>query len=162
MRIATARLVDVAVIGFFAIFVYEARGWRLEARLYPWVVGIAMLGLAVVHLILGSREGGGGPSPGSAGVGTRHAPGMDGGDARRRAFGVFAWSVGLLAAIWLVGFGIAVPLFVLLYLKIQAGEGWRLALVLAGVAGLAFWGLFDRLLHLPLPDGQLFSWLGPR
>ena len=36
-------LFDLAIIIFFVIFVYEARDWRLQARLYPWVIGIPML-----------------------------------------------------------------------------------------------------------------------
>lgn len=164
MNVVPARLVDLAIVGFFAIFVYEARNWKLEARLYPWVVGIAMLVLAVAHLIRELARDGDErlPSPGSAPVDSRRATDLDGGRDQRRAFGVFAWSLGLLAGIWLIGFGSAVPLFLLLYLKAQSRETWGLSVVLAGVAGLAFWGLFDWFLHLPLPDGIVFSWLDPR
>ena len=57
MRLKPQLLLDLAVIIFFVIFVYEARDWRLQARLYPWVIGIPMVGLSVIHMIRGVKGG---------------------------------------------------------------------------------------------------------
>ena len=72
----------------------------------------------------------------------------------------FAWILGFFAAIVLLGFPIAVPLFVLLYLKGQGREGWVLSIVMTVAVWGLFYGLFDRLLHLPFPAGWLLTWLG--
>jgi hypothetical protein len=53
-----------------------------------------------------------------------------------------------------------VPLIVFLYLKVQSRESWLLSVTLAVFAWLFFYGLFDRLLHIPFPDGEIFNWLG--
>jgi hypothetical protein len=63
----------------------------------------------------------------------------------------------LLAAIVLLGFSISVPLFVFLYLKLQGKESWILSVVLAAVAWVFVYGLFDQLLHLPFPQGWLLA-----
>jgi hypothetical protein len=35
-----------------------------------------------------------------------------------------------------------------------------MSLVLTSAAWLIFWGLFERALRLPLPEGKIFLWLG--
>jgi len=37
---------------FFIVFAYMAKDWRLQARMYPWVIGIPMVVLAFIQLIL--------------------------------------------------------------------------------------------------------------
>ena len=66
------------------------------------------------------------------------------------------WMLGFFAAIVLVGFMIAVPLFLFLYLKLQAREGWPMSIGLTLIVFAAFYGLFEALLHLPFPAGLLF------
>lgn len=159
MKFKPSLLFELAVIVFFAVFVYEARDWRLQARLYPWAIGIPMLILAVIHLVSELR---GGPA-GAAGRSTANpvdvpfAPGVDAVSARRRAITAFCWIFGFFGAIWLFGFNFVVPAFVFAYLKFQSREGWVLSLVLTGAAWLLFWGLFVRLLSLPFPPGAVFS-----
>ncbi|MEK7341388.1 MAG: hypothetical protein AABZ69_04130, partial [Candidatus Binatota bacterium] len=50
MKFRLPLLFDLLIIIFFVIFVYEARDWRLQARLYPWAIGITMLVLALIHI----------------------------------------------------------------------------------------------------------------
>ena len=65
--------------------------------------------------------------------------------------------VGFFAAILLVGFLAAVPLFVLAYLRLQGRESWPLSLVFTAVVWGVFYGLFDLMLHLPFPSGYLID-----
>ena len=37
---------------FFCVFVYEAKEWRMQARLYPFAIGIPMLIFAIVQFVL--------------------------------------------------------------------------------------------------------------
>jgi len=48
----------------------------------------------------------------------------------------------------------------LLYLRLQGGEGWIMSLVITVIVWVVFYGLFDALLHLPFPAGWLLAWLG--
>ena len=77
--------------------------------------------------------------------------------ARKRTTSILAWILGFLVLIVLVGFPLAVPLFVFLYLRIAGREGWVLTVLLTAVSWLFMEGLFNRFLHLPFPQGWLFS-----
>ena len=154
---------SLLLIVFFALFVWLAKDWRLQARLYPWAIGIPMLVLALVHTIR-EFKGRDNKQPvaqaGDTPVDFRFTRGIDPEVARRRAINIFSWIFGFFAGIWLFGFHLTIPAFFFLYLKLQSGERWGVSLVCSGVAWCIFWGLFDRLLHLPFPEGAIFSWLG--
>lgn len=161
MKFRLPLLFDLLIIIFFVIFVYEARDWRLQARLYPWAIGIPMLALALIHIIWELKGGKKPSSPTSnAPVDFSFTKGIDPVLARRRAINIFSWIFAFFLGIWLFGFAIAIPAFVFLYLKVQSAEGWGLSLALTGGAWFMFWGLFDWLLRLPFPEGQLLIWLG--
>ncbi len=68
---------------------------------------------------------------------------------------IWAWLIGLYAAIWIVGFPIAVPLWVFAYSKYY-GSYWITSLSLTAVAWAFIYGIFERSLHVPWPDSLLF------
>ncbi len=160
MKLRPQVLLSLVVAIFFIVFAYQAKDWRLQARLYPWAIGIPMLILAVLQVVLDLK--GVGPKQGAnaAPVDMQLAARADPAVARRRTINIFSWIVGYLVAVWLLGFGYCVPLIVFLYLKVQSRESWLLSVALAAIAWIFFYGLFDRLLHIPFPDGELFNWLG--
>jgi hypothetical protein len=160
MKIRSQAVLGAILVVFFAVFVYQARDWRLQARLYPWAIGIPMLILAVVQVVLDLKGIGPKKSANDAPVDVQFAARTDPVLARRRTINIFSWILGYVFSIWLIGFAYSVPLIVFLYLKVQSREKWPLSIALTAMAWLFFWALFDRLLHLPFPEGQLFSWLG--
>jgi hypothetical protein len=160
MKIRPQLLLALILVVFFALFVYVAKDWRLQARLYPWAIGIPMLALAVVQVVLDLKGIGAKQGRDDAPVDVRFAERADPALARRRAINIFSWIVGYIIAIWLIGYFYSVPLLVFLYLKVQSRESWPLSIALTAAAWLLFWGLFERLLRLPFPQGQLFTWLG--
>jgi len=160
MKIRPQLLLGVLLVVFFAVFVYSAKDWRLQARLYPWAIGIPMLVLALAQVVLDLKGIGAKKSADSAPVDVRFAERADPVLARRRTINIFSWIIGYIVAIWLLGYFYSVPLLVFLYLKVQSRESWTLSIALTAVAWIFFWALFDRLLHLPFPDGALFTWLG--
>lgn len=160
MKIRPQAIFSFIVFIFFVLFVYEAREWRLQARLYPWVIGIPMVILALVQIFVDLKgETTSKPADGAP-VDFQFGQAMDSAVARSRTINIMSWILGLFISVWLLGFPISIPLLVFLYLKAQSREGWILSLILTGTAWLVFWGLFDRLLHLPFPEPQLFVWLG--
>ena len=48
----------------------------------------------------------------------------------------------------------------LVYLKVSARERWTLSLILTACAVVFVYGLFEKGLGVPFPDGQLLVWLG--
>jgi hypothetical protein len=145
---------------FFAVFVYLAQDWRLQARLYPYAIGFPMLVLAIIQVILDLR----GFKPKETSDGTpvdfQFTKGVDPLLARKRAITMFSWFFGFFLGVRLLGFSITIALMVFTYLRFQGRESWALSSALTVGAWLFFYGLFDRLLHLPFPDGLVQTWLG--
>ena len=163
MKIRPAALFSFCALVFFCVFVYLAQEWRLQARLYPFAIGIPMLILAIVQVVMDlngvkakQSDDGAPPTP----MDFQFTKDIDPVTARKRAITMFAWLFGFFALIWLLGFPIGIPLMMFAYLKLQGGESWVLSVTLTVVAWLFFYGLFVRLLHLPFPDGLLMTWLG--
>ena len=168
MRIRPQTVFSFLVLLFFAVVIWAAKDWPVKAQLYPWVIGIPMLVLAAFHLVTDLRSSAGkNASPATPAEPSDSTPAdiqftreVDPVVARRRTVHIFSWIFGFLLACWLLGLSVTIPPFVFLYLKVKSGEGWTLFLVLTGAVWLLFWGLFDRLLRLPFPEGQLYLWLG--
>ena len=144
---------SVAVMLISAYAVFAATAWPWKAALFPLVIGIPLFCLATTELLWTLF----GAAPEAA---VNEVELSTDAEARRRVLRVAGWMLGFFAAIALLGFPVAVPLFVFLYLKVQGGEGWIMSVVLTAVVAAVFYGLFDALLHLPFPAGWLWSWLG--
>lgn len=160
MKIRPAAIFSFCALVFFIIFVYEAKDWRLQARLYPWAIGLPMIILAAIQVILDLRGIERKADSDNAPVDFQMSQSVDPQVAYRRTVEIFAWIVGFFLSIWLLGFSISIPLFVFSYLKIRSHESWAVSITLTAAAWLAFYGLFVRLLNLPFPDGLVFAWLG--
>ena len=160
MKVRPQAIFSFIFLVFFIVFVYQAQEWRLQARLYPWAIGIPMIILALIQVILDLK--------GVERKQTDEAPVMDYQFsktvepklARRRAITMFGWLFGFFVAIWLIGFSITIPLMVFTYLKIQSNEKWVISIILTILAWLFFYFLFVKLLTLPFPEGLIFTWLG--
>lgn len=162
MKLKPQTVFNLLVLVFFVVFIYEAKDWRLQARLYPWAIGIPMLALSLIYVFLDLKGSHGKPAAQASNtpMDFQFTKGIDPAVARRRALIMFGWIFGFFVGVWFVGFHITIPAFVFLYLKVQSGERWALSIALTAAAWLLFWGLFDWLLRLPFPDGELLLWLG--
>ncbi|MBI3000750.1 MAG: tripartite tricarboxylate transporter TctB family protein [Deltaproteobacteria bacterium] len=160
MKVRPQFFFSLAILIFLVYFVWEAREWRLQARLYPWVIGMPMIALALVQIWLELKGVSQEKRSGDVPVDFQFEQPVDPDIARRRTVNIFAWILGFFAAIWLLGFSLAIPLFLFFYLKVQSREPWVLSVILTAAGWLLFWGLFDRLLHLPFPEAQVLTWLG--
>jgi hypothetical protein len=159
LKLRPAAIFSIIWLIFFIVWVYLAKDWRMQARLYPWAIGIPMVILAIVQVILDLR-GVQRKQAGAAPVDFQFTQNIDPALARRRTINIFSWIIGFFLGIWLLGFVITIPLLVFTYLKIQSGESWVLSTALTAGAWLVFYGLFVRLLTLPFPQGLVLTWLG--
>src|SRR5574342_358133 len=102
MKLRFRVIFDLLVIAFFSVFVYQARDWRLQARLYPWAVGIPMLALALIQLVRESTakdESKAAAAPSSAPVDFQFSHAVDDTVARQRTVHMFAWIFGFFTGI---------------------------------------------------------------
>jgi hypothetical protein len=138
--------------------VYSASRWSFKTGFFPLAVAIPLIILALAHLLMeffGPPEKTGGPA-----VETEFSKETPPEVARRRAVAVFSWIAGFIALVYLVGFPVSVPLFVLFFLRLQSGVGWWQSVGLTAVAWGFFYVLFERVVRLQFEDGLLQTWLG--
>ncbi|MBI1893692.1 MAG: tripartite tricarboxylate transporter TctB family protein [Candidatus Rokubacteria bacterium] len=158
MRFSGRVLFSLALIAIAAYAIVSARQWPLKASLFPLVTGIPLLVLATAQLIadlLGKAESAKGPA-----LDLEFSAEVPPDVARHRTAAIFAWIAGFILLVLLLGFPLAVPVFVFAYLALQGGADWWLTLTLTAVAWGFFHGLFERLLHLPFEAGWVQTWLG--
>jgi len=156
LSFSKATLFSFLIVVILGWALWDSRNFGYRAGLFPWVIGFPVLALAIVELgldFLGKGRKSGMSSFAEVG------PDVPIGLVYRRTAGICGWTVGFLVTIWLLGFSPAVPVTIILYLK-WAKEKWPITLAFAVVSWLLFYGLFDYVLHVPFPDGQLFLWLG--
>jgi len=159
LKLRPAAVFSIIWLIFFIVWVYMAKDWRMQARLYPLAIGIPMIILAIVQVIL-DLKGVSKKQSDAAPVDFQFTKNIDPALARRRTIDIFSWILGFFMGIWLLGFAITIPLLVFAYLKLHSGEHWGLSIILTAGAWLVFYGLFVRLLNLPFPEGLIFAWLG--
>jgi hypothetical protein len=149
LHFGTAALFTLTVIVVLSAALWQSRNFGPRAGLFPWVIGIPTLILAFFQL---ARD--------VAGKETAEAAGSHAELAMRvvvqRTVAILLWIVGCFIAIWLLGFPYAIPLVILLYLKF-ARESWKITAIVTFCAWIFFWGLFERLLNVPFPEGLLIS-----
>jgi Tripartite tricarboxylate transporter TctB family len=122
-----------------------------KSKLLPILVGSIVFILAAVALkqeiLPANRQAG-------AGIGLRA-----GGEVKQtgRAYLIaWAWVIGFLIAIYLIGFVIAIPLFILAYMN-SHGIGWIKAVIFAILTVAFVYGIFDLAVGINLYPGLLFS-----
>ena len=145
----------ILVAGYAAL---SASQWSFETGFFPLVIAIPLIVLTIVHLVLeffGGAEKANGPAV-EAEFTTEVAPEV----ARRRAIETFSWIAGFILLVFLLGFPLAVPLFMISYLTIQSGTGWMQSIVLTAGAWGFFYFLFQRLLNLQFETGVIQTWMG--
>jgi hypothetical protein len=162
LKLRPAALFSLIVLIFFCVFVYEAKDWRMQARLYPYAIGIPMLICAIIQVILDlkgvkAKESTDG-TPMDFQFSTQKE--MDPAVVKRRTITMFSWMLGFFLMIWLLGYVIAIPVMVFSYLKFQSNESWVLSTTLTVIAFAFFYTLFVKLLTLPFPEGLLITRLG--
>jgi hypothetical protein len=72
---------------------------------------------------------------------------------------IWAWLWGLFFAVHLIGFPIALPLFVFSYVKLYGG-GWLTAALLTALTWGFLYGIYDHLLNVPWPKPWLARFFG--
>ena len=75
------------------------------------------------------------------------------------SFEIWAWLWGLFFTIHLIGFPVALPLFVFLYVKLYGG-GWITSVLLTTLTWGFLYGVYDYLLSVPWPEPWIVSLLG--
>ena len=133
----------------------------IQASLFPFTIGaiaLALLTFQFIREVFLPEKGGPKEHSGADMDFTEEETTRAG---KFRALELFAWIYGFAFGLWLLGFYVAIPLMIFLYLLRQR-EGWIITIALPFGIWAATWGVFDRLLHLPFPPGVLIEMAGIR
>lgn len=153
---------DKGRVAFAAVLALIAAGaivlalpWPPKARLFPLVVAVPLLVLALCQLVVAVRGRGAAPDDETTALPADVTPAS----ARARTRAVFGWMAAFIALVALIGFPVTVPVFVGAYLAFTRATTWPRAAVAALVAWLCFHAVFERILHLPFEPGLVHEWL---
>ncbi|MEW6671936.1 MAG: tripartite tricarboxylate transporter permease [Thermodesulfobacteriota bacterium] len=152
LRWKASTLFTLFLIAMIIWALWQSRRFDFRSGLFPWAIGFPVLVLFLVQLLrdLTLKE------PEKSDEDKKE---LSDDETKRRTRAIFFWIFGYFTAIWLFGFSVGVPLSTFLHLKIGAREKWSLSLILTACAWGLIYGIFDRILHVPFPEGQLFLWL---
>jgi hypothetical protein len=170
----------------FVVMVWVAAGYPADARFMPFVVGIPAIGLCLLQLVLDARErrrtgkrldAQGRFEMAEASISrmagrqvefeVAHAPlpavetepEISRRDLVRRELALWGWFLAFIAGILLFGFWPSIPVFLVGFLRLQAGASWRTALLLGlGATGLLV-GIFEFVFRLEVHQGFLTEYL---
>ena len=146
----------ILAVGIMAVSGYAivaALAWPLKTQLFPLVISVPLFILAAVEAAWVWFSG---PRFAATKDFQRPPSEVPAIVARQRTLRAWGWIAGFFAATILFGFPVAVPLFVFLYLKLEARERWLFSIVFTAIVWACFYGFLDRLLHLPFAAGLLF------
>ncbi len=158
LRFQARTLLTLFFTVLFAYVVYASWDMPIQARLYPWTIGIIALALLAYQLVretMPSRE----ENSRVTGVDMDFTEEEASRVGKRRALELFGWLYGFAAALWLIGYYLAIPLMVLAYMR-RHRETLAMTIALPAGAGLATWVIFGHFLHLPFPPGILLELAG--
>ena len=154
VRFGSAAIFTVVVAILLAVALFQSRNFGYRAGLFPWAIGIPTLFLALVQL---GKDTLGREKPKADLAAWEVAVSVSPEVARQRTVSILIWTMVFFIAIWLLGFSYSIPVTMILYLKLAGKEKWPMTIVITFFTWLFIYGLFERTLSIPFPEGLLVS-----
>lgn len=142
--------------GFFVYLFVESLDWQLGSALMPWIIvgiGAPFWIYRLLVVIVRAKEDSGQIMD----IGFR--TGADPTGERARFFRIVGFIVGMYLGIWLLGFHVALPLAMLLYLRIYGEVSWLWSLFVGFMFLVLIVGVYDRLLGATWHEPPLLLWV---
>jgi len=155
VKFRPASILTVIVVGVILAAWITAMQWPLRASILVLVLGAIGLIVGAILLYTETRPGAS-DKKAKSGMDIESDESMSAAEVKRRTIDIWAWLAGLILGIWLIGFQAAVVVFSFAYAKVH-GSRWLTALVLAAVAYVLCWGLFDMIIHIVWPEPFLLQ-----
>ena len=157
---------NLVMLALFAYVLWLSAAWDIGARLGPQVAGWFGLFFVVALIVRenlmsgnsGARQSGGFLGAGQSGFhfdAVTDFGGLTARDIASRGSIYFLWCLGLLAAIWVIGFLPAVLLFLIVYVRFAARESWAMTLGIGLTLGAVAYLVFHYFLRIPWPESLI-------
>lgn len=145
---------SVAILAFLIIIDLYSLKYPLEARLFPWVIGIPatiLMSIVTIKEIFNVRQ--------AKRQGTLSEQ-SEKKDRSPRSYGlIIAWMAAFLIIIYVAGFWGGIPFFLFFYLKTHS-LGWLLSLGTALGMFLFIYCIFSLGMEMRLYPGLIHHWVG--
>lgn len=158
--------VFVLVLGFLVL----SLDYQPRARLVPLIIAVPTLLLTLLQLLIDMV-------PAVArrfsflleydlfGIDTRRAaePSEETGSSSavyRRELNFAAWLLLLMALIYFLGYLVAIPLFLILFLRLRSSESWPMTLSITAVTWAFVYVVFIVVMGAPLHEGVVWKAVG--
>jgi hypothetical protein len=158
MRHRAKHLMNLCCVAIGVGVVITAMKWPFKTAFFPVMIGVFLFFGATADLLLSLFESEKASEKQGA-VDFSLSEDVDPAVAIRRTLMAFGWVLGFFVLILLVGFTLAVPLLVFLFLKVQAREKWGITLFLTASSLVFFFGLFVWMLNIPFAEGWIIEGL---
>jgi len=174
----SSMVMTLVMLAIFVVFLVIAGGYPANARFMPLVVGLPAIGLCLLQLILDIRERRRVAVVDHRGtfekaeetvsrIAGRHVdfdiaheqPAVietgvtPESETGRRELVIWGYFLGFIGGILLFGFWVAIPVFLIAFLRYQAQSSWRTSLILGVVASIALFFVFEKGLRVSLHPG---------
>lgn len=144
--------------------VYQAFSFDPRARLMPLIIGIPTFLLSTAVLVVelvaqwkGKKQTGGAMDASRV---KEAATEEEKRSRSRREIAAVLWLIGLIVIIWLAGLLWSIPIFLILFLRLQGHESWKLTLPISLGTWAVVYLLFVLVLKMELYTGLIQSMLG--
>ena len=142
-----------ALTSVTAVILFAALRLQATAATVPLVVAVPTLVMLLEQLVRAMRR----HEPEPAAVADASIQ-RERSTAQRERVTLF-WMLLLLAMFWALGVIVALPLYLLLHLRLRSREHWTVALMVAGVTWCILIAGLMWLLDVQPPPGAIWTWL---
>jgi hypothetical protein len=165
-HISFQQILPVVLLCLFVVMLEQASHWRLNARIVPVIVGTMAIFFCSISLLndvfrkpVPETEGGEGAAAGKGerihmdvlSTVTHLGPRI----ILTRGAIFFGWMVGFLCSMSLIGLLPTVPIFIVVFMRVEAKERWSLVIPMAAIMTVFIYFVFDQLLSIPWPHSVL-------
>ena len=173
-RFKVTQLMHVFMLCLFGYLLWEASSWNFSAKIVPTIVGSLGFVFVAISLLneVSRREENIAPDMRKEAKNdvekkihmdldsdTGHLPVST---VAKRGIIFFSWLLAFMGSMATIGLIPTVPLFVILYMRLEGPEPWKLVVPQAIGLTVFIWFLFDQLLTIPWPPtilGGAMPWL---
>jgi TctA family transporter len=139
----------IFMLAIFSYAIYAASGWPEEAGLlvdtfcYPGAAFCVMILINDIREFVTAKDG-----EFSGSIMTQYAAVIRNSKEPLGILGMYGWFAGIIIVTYIAGQMVALPLYVLLYLKVWRKESWKLSLIYTFLSWLLLWGMFGEIIHV--------------
>ncbi len=170
----------VAMLIIFTVMVTISSHYPPGARFMTFVVGMPAIGLCLLQLFIDFRNHRRGQANGHGDLSKAEdeasrllghpvhlsmpviGPEISPEEKVRRELIIWGYILGLVGGILLFGFHVAVPIFILTFLRFQAKASWLMAAGMAAAATVFMYVLFEHVFRMTLHPGFIPEYLMDR